>query len=120
MAQNTRDHFLAKFQNIAFSDGNRLFAGDFCANLDETNSIYKEMELEMDFLTSRILLQKALELQMSTIVCASRLAGLSSGQNIKKKDLDTSYSNQNVETTCNSKLKFTELKDLFIKIVQKN
>ena len=28
--------------------------------------------------------------------------------------------NQNVKTTCNSKNKFTELKDLFIKRVQKN
>ena len=43
-----------------------------------------------------------------------------SGQNVKKKYLDISYSNQNVEATCNSKLKFTELKDLFIKMVQKN
>ena len=33
---------------------------------------------------------------------------------------DVLDSNQNVETTCNSKLKFTELKDLFIKRVQKN
>ena len=40
------------------SKGNKLFAGDFRANLDETNinvSFYKEMELEMDCLTSRIL-----------------------------------------------------------------
>ena len=42
------------------------------------------------------------------------------GQNIKKKVPDVSDSSQNVETTCNSKLKFTELKDLFIKRVQKN
>ena len=32
---------------------------------------------------------------------------------------DVSDSNQNVETTCHSKLKFTELKVLFIKEVQK-
>ena len=42
------------------------------------------------------------------------------GQNIKKKVPDVSDSSQNVETTCNSKLKFTELKDLFIKRAQKN
>ena len=48
-------------QNIAFPEGNKLFAGDFRAKLYEKNcygSIYKDMELEMDFLTSRILLQK--------------------------------------------------------------
>ena len=33
---------------------------------------------------------------------------------------DVSDPNQNVETTCNPKLKFTELKDLFIKTVLKN
>ena len=37
----------------------------------------------------------------------------------KEKIPDMSDPNQNVETTCNSKLKFTELKDLFIKRVQK-
>ena len=31
-----------------------------------------------------------------------------------------SDSNQNLETKCNSKLKFAELKDFFIKRVQKN
>ena len=38
----------------------------------------------------------------------------------KEKVSDVSDPNQNVETTCNSKLKFTELKYLFIKRVQKN
>ena len=37
----------------------------------------------------------------------------------KEKVPDMSDPNQNVETTCNSKLKFTELKDLFIERVQK-
>ena len=37
----------------------------------------------------------------------------------KGKVPDMSDFNQNVETTCNSKLKFVELKDLFIKRVQK-
>ena len=41
-------------------------------------------------------------------------------QNIKKKyTYHVSDPNQNVETKCNSKLKFTYLKDLFIKRVQK-
>ena len=34
-AQNTGDHFK---KNIAFPKGNKLFAGDFCANLDGTNA----------------------------------------------------------------------------------
>ena len=38
----------------------------------------------------------------------------------KEKVPDVSDSNQNVQTTCNSKLKFIKLKDLFIKKVQKN
>ena len=47
---------------MAFLEGKKLFAGGFRADLDEKKycygSIYKEMELEMDCLTSRILLQK--------------------------------------------------------------
>ena len=35
----------------------------------------------------------------------------------KEEVLDVSDSNQDVETTCNSKLKFPELKDLFITMV---
>ena len=38
----------------------------------------------------------------------------------KEKVYDVSYSNPNIEITCSSKLKSTELKDLFIKRVQKN
>ena len=38
----------------------------------------------------------------------------------KENVTDVSDSNQNVKTTRNSKLKFTELKDLFIKRVQRN
>ena len=43
------------------------------------------------------------------------------GQNKSKEKVPyVSDPNQNLETTCNSKLKFTLLKDLFIKRVQKN
>ena len=35
MAQNTGDNFQ---KNIAFPNENKLFAGDFCANLDETKT----------------------------------------------------------------------------------
>ena len=34
-AQNTGDHFK---KNMAFPEGNKLFAGNFRANLDETNA----------------------------------------------------------------------------------
>ena len=50
-------------------------------------------------------------------------AGLSSYDswaNYTEKVPDASDPNQNVETTCNSKLKITTLKDLFTKMVQKN
>ena len=83
------------------------------------------MELEMDCLTSRRLLQKfcSYKCQFCTKVRASSKAGLSSSYDgwvkCKEKVPDVSDPNQNVETTCNSKLKFTELKDLFIKRVQK-
>ena len=84
------------------------------------------MELEMDCLTSRRLLQKicCYKCQFCTKVRASSKAGLSSSYDgrakCKEKLSDVSDPNQNVEVTCNSKLKFTELKDLFIKRVQKN
>ena len=49
-------------KKMALSEGNKLFAGDFRANLDETNAdmvqFTKKMEVEMDFVTLRILLQK--------------------------------------------------------------
>ena len=35
MAQNTGDHFK---KNMAFPEGNKLFPGDFLANLDEINA----------------------------------------------------------------------------------
>ena len=47
------------------------------------------------------------------------LSGLSDDRaKYKEKVPDVSDSNQNVETTSNSKFKFIELKDLFIKRVQ--
>ena len=57
------------------------------------------------------------------IVCVF-IAGLSSLSDAwgkyKEKVPDVSDSKQDVETTCNFKLKFTELKDLFTIKVQKN
>ena len=63
---------------------------------------------------------ESLQLQMSVLhqsMCIFKAAGcaglyLSDGwAKYKEKVPNVSYSNQNVETTCNSKLKFTELKD---------
>ena len=71
------------------------------------------MEIETDCLTSRRLLQKicCYKCQLCTKVWASSKAGLSSlyddWAKCKEKISDVSDPNQNVETTCNSKLKFT-------------
>ena len=69
---------------------------------------------------------ESFQLQISVLhqsMCISK-AGLSSLNDgwakYKQKVTDMSDSNQNFETTCNSKPKFPELKDLFIKRVQKN
>ena len=84
------------------------------------------MELEMDCLISRRLCRKFAATNFSSTpkLCVSSKAGLSSSyddwEKCKGKVPDVSDPKQNLETTCNSKLKFTELKDLFIKRVQKN
>ena len=75
------------------------------------------MELEMDCLTSRRLWKNvcSYKCQFCTNVCYEHLpvfkAGLSSSYDgrakCKEKVPDVSDPNQNVETTCNSKLTFT-------------
>ena len=71
------------------------------------------MELEMDCLISSRLLQKnwSYKCQFCTKILAYSKAGLSSSYDgwakCKEKVPDVSDPNQNVETTCNSKLKFT-------------
>ena len=60
-------------------------------------------------------------LHQSLCIFKAGLSSLSDGwAKYKQKVPDMSDSNQNLETTCNSKLKFAELKDFFIKRVQKN
>ena len=80
------------------------------------------MELEIDCLISRILFQKASSYTNVSsapkyvYLQGSGLSSLSGGwAKYKVKVSDVSDSNQNLETTCNSKLKFTELKYLIIK-----
>ena len=107
------------FKNMAFSEGNQLFAGDFQAVLDETNAIM----LQFRNGTGNTFAE-SFQLQMSTLHQSMGIfkAGLSSDgwAKYKEKVTDVSDSNQNDETTRNSKLTFTELKDLFIKRVQRN
>ena len=60
-------------------------------------------------------------LNQSMCIFNAGLSSLSHGWiKYTEKVPDMSDSNQNLERTCNSKLKFAELKDLFIKRVQKN
>ena len=71
------------------------------------------MELEMECLTSRILLQKACSYRCQ--FCTKNMFIFKSGLSIlydvrakyNEKIPDVSDLNQNVETTCNYKLKFT-------------
>ena len=84
------------------------------------------MELEMDCLTLRILLHKVCsykcQFQRMSIFQSSMLVTSSHDgwAKCKEKVLDVSDPNQNAETRSHSKRKFTKLKDLFIKRVQKN
>ena len=66
------------------------------------------MELEMDCLTSR--LQVSVIHQSMCIFRAGIWSPSDGWAKYKEKVPDVSDSNQNVETTCNSKFKFTELK----------
>ena len=60
-------------------------------------------------------------LHQSMYIFKAGLSNLNDGwEKYKEKVPDVSDPNQNVETTCNSKLKFAELIDLFMKKVQKN
>ena len=60
-------------------------------------------------------------LSQSMCIFKAGLSSLSDGwAKYKEKMCDMLDSNQNHETTCNSKLKFAELKHLFCKRVQKN
>ena len=65
-------------------------------------------------------LQFVKETQISSASNHSHKKRKDSCAEYKHKVPDTSDSNQNLETICNSKLKFAELKDFFIKRVQKN
>ena len=81
MAQNTGDHFK---KNMAFSEGNKLFAGDFRANLDEPNAdmvqFTKRWNWKVIVSNTKDTFAESLQLQISVlhqIMCILK-AGLSS------------------------------------------
>ena len=86
------------------------------ANLDETNADmvqFTQDETGNGMSTTKDTFSESLQLQMSVLhqsMCIFK-AGLSSSYDgwakYKEKVPDVSDPNQNVETTCNSKLKFT-------------
>ena len=92
-----------------FPEGNKLFAGDFRANLDETNT---ENVTGNGFSNVKDTFAENFQLQMSVLhqsMCIFK-AGPSSSYDwakYKEKVPDVSDPNHNVETICNSKLKFT-------------
>ena len=96
---------------MAFSEGNKLFASDFRANLDETNADMVQFTKGLSNIKDTSV--ETSQLQMSVLhqsICIFK-ADLSSSYDgwakFKEKVSDVSDLNQNVETTCNSKLKFT-------------
>ena len=87
------------------------------------------MELEMHCLTLRRLLPKVYSCKCQFCTNARAFSSLQywpltsshdGWAKCKEKVPDVSDHNENVETRSHSKLKFTKLKDLFIKRVQKN
>ena len=87
-------------------------------------SIYKEMELEMDCLTSRCFCRKLRAITISSVPKYMYLQGWSLKfkrwlGKIQRKSTRCVRFQPCVETGCNFNLKFTGLKDLFIKRVQK-
>ena len=117
-AQNTDDDFK---KNIAFPERNKLFAGDFVLIWMKPTLIWFNLQRDgtRDELSNiKETFAKSLQLQMSdlhqrmSIFQSSRLVSqvyMMAGQIFKEKvpDPDVSDPDQNVETTCNSKLKFT-------------
>ena len=104
-------------KNIAFPEGNKLFAGDFVLIWMKQTLIWFNLQRDgtgNGLSNIKDTFVESLQLQMSVLhqsTCIFK-AGLSShvhmmaGQNIKKS-AGPSDPNQNAETTCNSKLKFT-------------
>ena len=102
---------------MAFPEGNKLLAGDLRANLDETNADIVQFTKRWNWKglpNTKDTFAECLQLQISVLhqsMCIFE-AGLSSSSydcwaKYKEKIPYVSDPNQNVDTTCNSKLKFT-------------
>ena len=117
MAQNTGHNF--KKTTSAFPEENKLLAGDFRGNLDETNTdivqFMKRWNWKWIVKHQGYFCRKFAAINVSSAPKYKHLpvfkAGLSSSYDgcarCKGKVSDLSGPNQNVETTCNSKLTFT-------------
>ena len=101
---------------MVFPVENKLFVGDFCANLDETNADMVQFTKRWNWKRLSNIndtFAESLQLQMSVRHCSMCIfkASLSCSYDCwakyKEKVPDVSDPNQNVETTCNSKLKLT-------------
>ena len=102
---------------MAFPEGNKLLAGDFRANLDETNAdmfqFTKTENWKWIVKHQGYFYRKFTATNVSSAPKCVHLhkAGLSSlydrWAKYKEKVPDVLDPNQNVEITCNSKLKFT-------------
>ena len=90
-----------------------------CFNLQRNGTEYGLSNIKDTFAES-FQLQISV-LHQSMCIFNVGLSSLSDGwANYKVKVFVQSDSNQNIETACNLKLTFAELRDLFIKRVQKN
>ena len=108
--------FRQDLKNIAFPKGNKLFSGDFLLIWMKQTLIWFNLQrdgTENGLSNIKDTFAESLQLQMSVLhqsMCIFK-AGLSSSYDCwakyKEKVPDVSDPNQNVETTCNSKLKFT-------------
>ena len=108
------DHFN---KNVAFSEGNKLFAGDFRANLDERSDYLVQFTKRWNWKWivqhQGYFCRKFAATNVSSASNCMHLQGWSlksssydSWAKYKEKVPDVSDPNQNVETTYNSKLKF--------------
>ena len=83
---------------------NKLFVGDFRADLDETNG---RTGNGLSTFAERLQLQMSVLHQSMCIFKAGLSSSYDGWAKYKEKVPDVSDPSQNVETTCNSKLKFT-------------
>ena len=105
---------------MAFSEGNQLFASDSHVPPDEINAGMLQFTMTWNWkwiVQHRGYLCRKLPAAMSVphqslCIFKAGLSSLSDGwAKYKQKVPDMSDSNQNLETICNSKLKFSEFKD---------